>query len=738
MPASSDCLEWESPFTTYPYEPLYLANTYFGGMLDLSGTDMNLWSSRIGGKPVNAEGHGETCYPVTAIRVQAHYRTPYLRERGFWCSAAGILTDVPGYTSDPSMPHQTQVYGCKQSLNLTTGIAETSGTVFLGSESAFKSGRFPERGIPFYTRVAFLKGSPQMGIAITVEEGNEILFDPLPVLEDRYVLDVTGKGIFNIGNEIKADIRVRQQILASQHDEHTITYTLQPEGNPAYTVIISTAGGRVSLFNQRPVIIAEKHAFITVQILTENETPATPPWAEKDFFLEQAKRWQAFWSRSAVCLPKSVALWQQRYRTSLFYVSQSVCDGPVHPVGLSQPMLPYWYGSFHDTDTYFCRPLLEAGHGGEALQHLNYRHRILKKAKSIAEDSGNCGALYPWESDMHGAGLLVNVPMNQAIIACEAWFQYCYTGCEKAKQQATDILAGVLENLLGYVERSEPHWTLKDIPILTFSETIEAHQPGEVIVALRATAACYLDAMRGMQEAALVADAQRVLKDFCLPEKNDGYAIVPQGDPEYLRCPSITLGSFPLHALEPDSRLARTYEKELHRIVSVFAWMPHQLSIVASQLQRTSGFGNAWEMLEQTEVFYKTWHAFDEWENRRAARAKIFVTAAGALCTAIHHLLIAETAPHCWTLFPGIPQDWKDVSFQRLRIRDGWTVSATLEQGNVVSFEATPTHTDAVATLTIFIPNPDANITINAPVKSNQLTPEALVLTLSPKIGLHG
>lgn len=59
-------------------------------------------------------------------------------------------------------------------------------------------------------------------------------------------------------------------------------------------------------------------------------------------------------------------------------------EGPNQPVGISKPVLAYWFGSFHDTDTYFCRPFLEANHAGLAARNLTYRHRTLPRAREIA------------------------------------------------------------------------------------------------------------------------------------------------------------------------------------------------------------------------------------------------------------------------------------------------------------------------------------------------------------------
>ena len=51
LPEDEWKITWESAFQTHQYEPIYLANGSFGGMLDLSGATMDLWSSRIGSVP---------------------------------------------------------------------------------------------------------------------------------------------------------------------------------------------------------------------------------------------------------------------------------------------------------------------------------------------------------------------------------------------------------------------------------------------------------------------------------------------------------------------------------------------------------------------------------------------------------------------------------------------------------------------------------------------------------------
>jgi len=727
-------LHWTSPQETHQYEPLYLANGTFGSLLNLTGTDLNLWSSRIVSETGNRKAF-DPSYPVTALRTQVYYQSPYFRKKGFMVSNAAILCDDPIYTSNPSMPHKATVYHCDQSLDLQSGLARTSGTLYLGSRSALEAGDSPERAIPFQTEVAFLKGSPLMSMRITAQpEGTKITFDPVIVLEETLQIRNSGNSILSFGNQLETDLHLEQKVLHQSTGRNSILVVKQARGSAPHSINISSPNGNIVELRGNPVIEGVDELEVIVEILPELDLREIS--RKEDFTThvsvleENQSRWSAFWNKSAVSLPVSERVWQERYETSLFYVAQSLGDAPTHPVGLSQPMVPYWYGSFHDTDTYFCRPLLEAGHHEQAALNLKFRHRILNRACEVARSIGQEGAMYPWQVDPFGNGESEVVPLNQAIIACEAWHQFLYHGDEESLQLSGDIIEAVFANLQWMVDEENAVLHLKDTVIHTFSETIDTAHPAEAYMALRAVAEAYLDILENgysSQRAGLRERAVRVLREISIPlDGKDTYAIVRGGDPEYLRCPSITLGAYPLRTVQPDARLRATFEKELSKIVSVFSWMPHQLSAVASRLELREGPGSAHALLQQSEIFYKTWHAFDEWENRRTLRAKIFVTAAGGFCSALHHMLLAETDLDTYTLFPGVPEDWTDVSFNNLHTMHGWRISAQRKDGKVISVSLDKSHPRA-RPINIRIPSPSANLRVPA---SLQLIEDTTVLRI--------
>lgn len=732
-------LLWKSPFQTHDYEPLYLANTVFGGMLDLSGVTMDLWSSLIGAEPVKGGmGHG-TRNPVTALRTRALFRGPALREQGVWLGSAGIHCADPSYTSDASMPHLAQVYDCRQSLDLRTGIATTSGRVVLGSPSAGG-----DRSIAFTTRIAFLKDSPLLGLEILPRSPDvEVLFAPELVLRDILKLGSEAKGIARIGNAIDCDLEIRQTLLSTETAPGVITYRLRPDGSEPYRVTLRGAAQAATMeFYGKPGFVVTGGGFFTVEISVDDDAPADA-FATVDanaFFAEQSSRWSAFWARSAVRLPESEALWQQRYHASLFQVAQSLGSGPAHPGGLSKPMFPYWIGCFHDTDTYFARALLESGHGDQAARHLAYRHRILPVALETARSLGRSGALYPWQTDMNGRGYPHDVPVNGAIIAVEAWHHYLHTGAPAALAAARDILAATLENLADHLDLAGRPLRFKPSPLMTFSETMTAEDPTEARVALRAVARALLDAFSASPtaETNVAALARRILDELPLPAHDDGgLRIGAITDPAYLRCPSVILGSFPLHTLTANGALRATFERELDRIIFLFAWIPHQASIVASQLRIAEGPRSGHALLRAADDFYKgSWHAYDEWENRRSVRAAVFVTAAGGFCLALHAQLLAETEPCVWTLWPGAPAEWRDLEFRDLHTRAGWIVSARREAGCTVFVEARPAHSAASAEFQIQTSDLSDNIAKLSDALASDRGPYRLTVKLNSPLRL--
>jgi hypothetical protein len=707
---------WRSPFQTHQYEPLYLANGTFGGMLDLSGVTMDLWASQLGAVPVG-DAADAPWFPVTALRTQAYFRNATFRAAKSWVGATGIKLDDARFTADAAMPHWAQVYHNEQTLDLAAGVATTRGVLTTGCQAAVEPGFAPERTLPFTTRVVFLKDSALAAWEITADADTDIHFDPETVAEERFNLDVTGTGITRLGNALRCHLELRQEVSPPVTSGEAIVYRIQPHLGRAYEVHIRAPGATLQVLGGRPGWCARGQLVVFLEIRPEGLLPAkaSPAQAQDQataapqtfaaILAEQAQRWGALWAASDITLPASEALWQERYRASLFQVAQSMGDGPTHPGGLSKPMAHYWRGCFHDTDTYFCGALLIAGAAAEARKHLDFRWRTLPQAQAIVRSEGQPGASYPWQVDPNGRGHPCHTPVNGAIIAVEAWHQHGFHGDDPSLTQALGILGETLD-YLGTLLSAEGG--LRSGPIMTFSENLKAEDPTEVRIALRSVAASWLAAAARAEvvDAKRAALAQRILDQLPLPVATDGtYTLSVGSDPLYLRCPSVTLGAFPLHHVAADARLAATFEKELSRILSLFAWLPHQASVVASLLQRREGPASAAGILRHADAFYKTWHAVDEWENRRTARAAVFVTGAGGFCLAIQHLLLAEDTLGTVAVFPSTPAAWQDVSFRDLRTRSGWRISAQLKGGAVVVLEAQPQHERATPELRVCLPD---------------------------------
>lgn len=693
MPENShSSLTWKSSFETHEYNPLYLANSHFGGIVEVSGTDMCLWSSSIVGRDIKGADH-DPLYPVTALRTRVFYQdTPHKAQKIF-LGRSGIITNDPSYTSDPSIPHLPQVYRCEQKLDIETGTAVTKGTLYTGSQANLEASPDNPRAIPYESTKAFLLGSPYAQFIISSRSSVEITFTLESILEEHFSGNIDGRGIYAWGSTpMNCDMQFKKSIIRKDISPQCIRITLQPEGVvECYQVIATTGTGSTTEFLGSPAFRATGSLDVRICILRNNqpEAPEISALSNDAFLAEQARRWRCIKQQTLIKLPESERFWQIRYETHLFQVVQSIGYGPTHPAGLSKPYLPYWFGNFHDTDTYLCRPLLERGHFDIAHQNLDYRHRTLQKAYTNAEQLDRSGAQYPWQCDPEGTGANDDIIMNHAIIACEAWYQFSYSQNQFAGAKAADIISGIFENLADHIDFEGGVATLKDHPLATFSETMEVSHPNEAILGIRAVSRRLIDAnAAGFKiSSENLSKAEKILKDVQLYTREDGsYRYSKKLEPEYTRCPSVMLGAFPIHELPADERLRKCFETEMSKILFLFSWLPHQASIVASQLQIKEGPQSAVEILRQADAHYRNFHAVDEWENRRVGRPPLFVTGSGGFCSAIHNILVSETAPNTWTLFPAVPSDWKDLSFENIVLRNGWKVSARMENGKITDF----------------------------------------------------
>ena len=685
-------LAWESPYETHEYHPLYLATGRLGGQVDLSGVTMDLWSVETGGLNLDADPSEDILWPVTAVRVQAYYRRS---GDPVWAGRTGIHTGDSRYTSHPGMPHLPQVYGCRQTLDLAKGIATTRGTMAVCAYPAWAAGA-GSRVVPFESRIVALKDSTLMAFEIRSDPDVEICFSPEVVLEEQIHAEMSGKGILRWGTPFSCRVRTRQVLERMDERPDSTVYRMEPEGGVPFAVRVSAPGCRRAEVAGRSGFASAGRLTAYVQFEPGRDARfEAVPVSFHHACQEQERRWSEFWSASEVRLPLSEQLWQQRYHASLFQVAQSLGRGPAHPGGLTRPMVPYWFGCFHDTDTYFCRSMLASGHDSEVRPHLRYRHSILGRAREHAAERGLPGALYPWQSDLRGNGEVRNLPLAGAIIAVESAMHAAYSGTAEARELARAIVSDVLEYLLDFVDFTASPLALKPVRVATFSETMDDDSSPELLVGITGVARAYLE-LAG-PAGALGSRAGRVVAGL-RPKRDaagDGYLLGGTAEPAYLRCPSLTLGSFPLESLEPDEALARTFDKELARVQFHFAWIPHHAAIVASRLRRSRGPAGAAAILRHADTFYRPWHAFDEWENRRTTRCGYYVTSSGGFALAIQHLLLAETARGVWRLFPAVTEDWRDASFRDLRIHAGWRVSAALVDGRVQSWSAVQVHPHA-------------------------------------------
>lgn len=148
--------------------------------------------------------------------------------------------------------------------------------------------------------------------------------------------------------------------------------------------------------------------------------------------------------------------------------------------------------------------------------------------------------------------------MNAAIIPREACFQAMMSGEADARAMAGEIVEETLRYLLSFTEEVDGTIGLKPEPLGTFSEIMRLSHPTEAVLALRAVAESLLLLRK---DSALARTADRILKEM-IPDlaEDGGLRIAPDGDPEYMRCPSVTLGGFPLHVERDADRMGASLD----------------------------------------------------------------------------------------------------------------------------------------------------------------------------------
>ena len=143
---------------------------------------------------------------------------------------------------------------------------------------------------------------------------------------------------------------------------------------------------------------------------------------------------------------------------------------------------------------------------------------------------------------------------------------------------------------------------------------------------------------------------------------------------------------YPMSVIDPaDARAIQTaqafIERYKGRVVghggseSGFPWAAGVLATIIAQ----QGDGDtAWQIIETTRPAICSFGGMTEVLDEGAWNMQYFGTAQGAVCTALHQLLLQTTADGAIRVFPALPSAWTTAKFENL-LASGLTVSAQVK-----------------------------------------------------------
>ena len=108
---------------------------------------------------------------------------------------------------------------------------------------------------------------------------------------------------------------------------------------------------------------------------------------------------------------------------------------------------------------------------------------------------------------------------------------------------------------------------------------------------------------------------------------------------------------------------------------------PWAAGVLATVIAGSGAGDTAWEIIETTRPTICTHGGMTEVMENGEWNMQYFGTAEGAVCTALHHLLL-QSEKDIISLFPALPSAWKTASFVNL-LASGTQVTASFDHGKM-------------------------------------------------------
>ncbi len=421
---------------------------------------------------------------------------------------------------------------------------------------------------------------------------------------------------------------------------------------------------------------------------------------------EHLNFWRDYFAASSIEIPDEQ--FQRLYEASLYHfkaMQNGISGGlPVNNLRLTWSSHIFW-------DSYFIqRALLESNHCAEALEACRFFQRTLEHARRHAkEEFGFEGLKWDWEITHDGRkayGVYLhqkNQVHNNGSYANEIWQYYEFTHDQEMLSEFYPILEGLARFFLaGMVEHTTRGYEIRSLVGLGERPELiknEAMNLSAIIAILRHAASAARILQVESDFTRRCAEIARKLMSTLDRLYNGRFFASAEGSN------ILNLGSlapmYPMQVLDfNDPRGVQTaqafleYYKECHkrylavqvnkpigfshRAETDLNSLPWLAGCLATVLAHQGKGDAAWEIIESTRPAICTYGGITEVIVGNQWNMQYFSTAQGAICTAIHHLLLQARRDEI-RLFPALPKVWMDkqLEFNNL-LASGLSVSATL------------------------------------------------------------
>lgn len=404
--------------------------------------------------------------------------------------------------------------------------------------------------------------------------------------------------------------------------------------------------------------------------------------------------WQKYFAVSSISIPDEQ--YQFFYDASMYHFKamQSKTSGgiPVNNLRRTWSSHIFW-------DSYFLhRALMEANHRDEALEGCRFFQRTLDHATRHARDEFGCDGLkWDWEITHDGRkayGPLLHMKYqvhNNGSYSNILWGYYQYTQDQAYLEEFFPILEGLAVFFMNcIVEEGEDGYEIGFL-VGVHESPIKVRNDGTNLAGTIAILRHYADAAKVLgRENDFTAKCEMVANELMkrMDALYNGRFFQASDSQDMINMSSLT-PIYPMNVIPAqDERAISTadayigrYEGRLIGHGNNNTGFPWSAGVLGAILAWQGRGDLVWQAIEGSRDTICTFGGMTEVMEDGNWNMQYFGTAQGAVCIAIHQMLLQVHADNI-ELFPAVPSSWEQTSFKNL-LAEGLTVSATYNAGKV-------------------------------------------------------